>query len=183
MVAMTKHRVSSAWALADELAVQTLYLVDGFTPKQISQSLTRDYQAVRRLIWSRGWTAQRRNKSELARASTNAHSHAHIERVVKAQAVLAESASVAGLKRAMESAQSGSETSARDFRAWAGGARDLVNVARLSRGLDAAQQQQNNTSLTLAMFLVKGERELKNVAESTPVDVSATPLQVGPATV
>ena len=183
---MTQHKrnASPTWPLADELAVQTLYLVDGFSPKQISQSLTRPYNRVRALIARRGWAVQRRAKADQSSLAIDAHSRAHIQRVVQAQAVLAESASVASLTRTKEAlALPINRDNANAVRAYAGSSRDLVNIARLSRGLDAAQQQQGGTNLTLAMFLVKGERELKNVAEATPAQVTlnavASPVATG----
>ena len=102
---------------------------------------------------------------------------------MQAQAVLAESASVASLTRTKEAlALPIDRDNANAVRAYAGASRDLVNIARLSRGLDAAQQQ-GGTNLTLAMFLVKGERELKNVAEATPAQVTlnavASPVATG----
>lgn len=123
------------WPLADELAVQTMYLVQGIAPAAIARSLSRSPQSISSLIFRRGWTAKVREKTQKAEELARTRTREHVERVVIAQSALAEAASVGALTRAAECAQDRSDSAAKDFRSWAGGARDLVNVMRQARGL------------------------------------------------
>lgn len=149
---------TAAWPLVRELAAQTLYLTDGLSPAQIAKSLATPAdpitpQAVRSLIHRRGWSPQRRNTEAQAAILANARTREHVDRVVQATAAVAEAASVSGLQRALQSAQAGGEDSARDFRAWAGGARDLVNIVRLSRGLDKPDTLSGATTSASVFFV------------------------------
>jgi hypothetical protein len=131
---------SAAWPLVRELAVQTLYLTDGMTPQKIAAALSTPAEpltgsAVRGLIFRRGWTPQKRDAAQQAETLALARGKEHVERVVQATAAVAEAASVAGLQRALSATADTGKDAARDFRSWAGGARDLVNVARQARGL------------------------------------------------
>jgi hypothetical protein len=62
---------------------------------------------------------------------------AEIDEVSEAIATESEEIAMSGLKRSRESAESREKDAAKDFQAWTGGARNLVNIARACRGLDA----------------------------------------------
>jgi hypothetical protein len=130
----------TTWTLMRELAAETMYLVDGLPPRAIAAALSTPERIISRsavtsLISRKGWTQKRRQQSQKSANIAHKRAQEHVEMVVQAQGSLAAAASVQGLKRAMEAAESSGEDSARDFRSWAGGARDLVNIMRQARGL------------------------------------------------
>lgn len=178
------------WPLEHELAVKRMYLVQGYSPTDIASALKlpgRNPQSISNLIHRRGWQTQRRDEADGLRKSaeiaSSAGASAEVQRVVDATAALAESASIAGLQRAMEATQSGHENAARDFRAWAGGARDLVNVARQARGLDARSESADTRGMTLNLFAVQGDIRVgaDRAADQQGVrSVPAEPIDVTP---
>ena len=161
-----RRNASPTWPLVQELAVQTMYLTDGMSPKDIASALQRDCRQVSTLIFRRGWSKNRNAKLAKHTSSLRASEANHIERVVKAQAAVAEAGSIAGLKRALEATESGSEFAARDFRSWAGGARDLVTVARQARGLDTTAQLPGGGSVSLNLFYLRGDSALSKSADA-----------------
>jgi hypothetical protein len=110
---------------------------------------------------------------------SDAHAQEQIGRVVEAVAVLSEQAAVSGLTRAQESATATrNKDNAQAFRAYAGGARDLVNIARQARGLDSQQGQGvAGATFNLTQLVVKGEPKPVEM-----VDVVAVPVAVTPTT-
>jgi hypothetical protein len=186
------RNASAAWPLERELCVQTLYLTDGLTPAQIAKVLCKTPQAVSSLIWRRGWTNDRRKKGSNADKLARVRTQEHVERVITATAAVAESASVAGLQRALQTAQRGGEDAAKDFRSWAGGARDLVNIMRQARGLvdpgreNCAQVGGANLNLfflapQIGQAAPRAERNVTEIAASPcPVAAPALPAPASP---
>jgi hypothetical protein len=174
-----------------------MYLTDGLTPTQIAAALSTperplDSNKVRGLIFRRAWFQTKANAGQRAQTLARARATEHVERVVQATAAVAEAASVAGLKRALDATADTGKDAARDFRSWAGGARDLVNVARQARGLvDAGKVQAGGDgdarTINLAFFVGNigaggggpngGARELRNV---TPATTARDALCAGP---
>lgn len=167
------------WALEDAQAVRRMYVIEGKPLKTISATLGarigRSYQDLANLCTKHGWSQERRTllaqQDESAIAEIKARQAAEVERVVEATAQLAEEASTKGLRQAIASADAGQ---ARDFRMWAGGARDLVTVARASRGLDqrTLEGSSNGQTIALSVFCVsalpKPASEPINVTASAP---------------
>ncbi len=175
-----RRNASPVWSLVQELAVQTMYLTDGMSPKHIASALQVSPQRVSNLVFQRGWSKERAKKAGKLEAKARAGEAEHIQRVVKAQAAVAEAGSIAGLKRALQATESDSEFAARDFRSWAGGARDLVNVARLSRGLDQQSGSiGSSTTLNLTQLVIRGEplpAPVKLCEQVTEVEAQVIPV-------
>lgn len=193
------------WPIEHELTVRRLYVVDGMGASDIAASfgasVGRDVKSIRNLIDSRRWSPEKRAKQAAVRsnaqAEINARVPAEVERIVTATAVLAEEASLGALKRAHAETTGKGRGAAKNFRAWAAGARDLVSVARVSRGLDArmtVRADEIGQSAVAINFFVGGglssdspkapgtatARDCKTVGPV--VDVVATPLPMPPPT-
>ena len=169
------------WSLQDELAVRTMLLVDHVPPKRIAEVVNRPIKSVRNLIERRGWAKDRAIVRSKAEALLQAKANEHALKIVDAVGTLAEEASLGALMRAKEATQRTDKDAARDFRSWAGGARDLVMVSRQARGLDAGPNAQGNAvqvnlfSVNAVGFGVPSEPKRAQAAEA--VEIEAKPAQ------
>lgn len=166
-------------------AIRTQYVVEGKSPGEIADGMEIARRRVYSLVCREGWTKERRAKFAQTAQATDARAREHVERVVAAQGTIAEQASILGLRRAVEMAQRPPDKeSANAFRAFAGGSRDLVQVARQARGLDSQMQLGNGANVSL-FFLPAGARssvldtaqaparELKQAEQVTDIQASA----------
>lgn len=176
--AKTKRQiVSAAWPIKDRLTVKAMYEVHERTPAQIAAFLKRPASQVSDLIWRQGWSQKKAERTRELTVKTDARAREQLGKVVEAVATLAEQGSVNGLQRAVDASTKKGKFAARDYRSWAGGARDLVNVARQARGLDSQQGGTGAvTTFNLTQLVVRGE-PVPRLAEQV-IEVKAEPVPV-----
>jgi hypothetical protein len=164
-----RSNASAAWPLEQRLAVKALYQVHQRTPAQIAMVLKRTPNQVSGLIHRLGWSKARSKKVEELTVKTDARAREQLGAVVEAVAALSEQGAVQGLQRAVDSSKAKGKFAARDYRSWAGGARDLVNVARQARGMDTEKGNAHSVNFTVNQYVVRCESapkpESKQVVE------------------
>jgi len=144
------------------LSVRSLYVVHGMQPSQIALAVNLSCQQVRNLISREKWTAlklqrqaSRENRTEreqLARADVDC------KRVVEATAILSEDLSLRSLNLCSEYLDT---KDAKSLQMASGAARNFVQIARMSRGLDrpaAGSGSQPAGSTTNLIFVGTLER-------------------------
>lgn len=181
---------SKNWDIIQELAVRNMYLVQGLSPNEIAKALGKNTNTVYSLVHRRAWNQERRQLLDKAKEKSSVLKEEHISRVVEAQASLAEEASLGALRKAVAIATNPVEgkDDARNYRAWSGGARDLVNVMRIVRRMDAAANAAP-TNLSISFFGVgvigavsgasngKADTREKSVAQSESVEITAKEIK------
>lgn len=181
--AKKNRNASSTWSLTEELAVQSLYVVQGLSPKQIGDATGKQAKRISNLIMRRGWTSDRRQRSKKAEDLQRSQAKQHVERVVLAQSALAEAASIGALSRAADCTQNKNKDAAKDFRSWAGGARDLVNVMRQARGLVdpgkgslSGDAESEGRAISLSFFIGNITPQSGQSSAGPVIEIEASPI-------
>lgn len=150
--------------LPTRLKVRNLYLVQGISHKEIAAKVGLTRTQVETLVKRERWCEVKAStKDNLVRAH-DARMSSQVAEIVEAVASESDEISLAGLQRAREATESQSEYAAKDFASWTSGVRNLVNVARQARGLDAERSAQGST---LNVFVGRFE----TVSDKPAIDV------------
>lgn len=162
--------------------VRTMYLVQGCAPSEIALALQLPAKRVSDLVSREGWSKQRRGNVSQLTVKSDAHAQEQLAKTIEAHAILAEHGATVGLSRAVEAAGAPiHKDNAQAFRAYAGGARDLVNIARQARGLDSqGSAGVAGATFNLTQLVVQPrEKPVVRVEEAAQViDVTALPVAI-----
>ena len=123
--------------LAAKLKARSLYLIHGLPYLEIAAQTGIPAKTLRNMAVREGWTKSKRGTKERLLRQADARMAEDIAEVSEAIAVESEGIALGSLGRARKCVESDHENAAKDFQAWSGGARNLVNIARACRGLDA----------------------------------------------
>ncbi len=122
--------------LTVKLKARSLYLIHGLPYAEIGKQTGMKPQAVRNLAFYEGWTKTKAQTKAALIKRADARDQVTIDEVSEAIAIESEEIAMSGLNRSRQAAESDGKDAAKDFQAWTGGARNLVNIARACRGLD-----------------------------------------------
>lgn len=163
-----------------KLTARDLYLDQGKSASQTAEAMDGllTTSQVQSLARREGWVKLASRKASEKLAISTTRTQEQVEQTITTQARMSEHASLLSLHKASEAAKNGEaldKDAAQAFRAWAGGARDLVNVARQARGLDVSAQGAAQGGASLNMFFFAGsvapaKAEPKPVEEGVPID-------------
>lgn len=165
----TKFSPGNPVPLAVKLAVRSFYVLQGLKPSQIGPmvglSAKQVYNLSRREGWSTERVANRSKISEKVKERQDARAADEIAFTHKAIAIRSEELSVKSLDHCAEILGRTMEdgiTPAIDSKSLqmaTGAARNLVQIARMSRGLDARRSESagNDGAPSVNVFLVRGE--------------------------
>lgn len=120
-----------------KLQARSLYLIHGKQPKEIAEIIGLTAKQLAKLAFREGWTQQRKRIARAKEENLIAREGEAIAEVQEKAAVEAETMIFRTYSRVDESLRRDDINAARDFRAYTGGLRDLVTIARTCRGLDA----------------------------------------------
>ena len=158
------------------LSIRSLYVVHGRQPKDIALALNLKAQQVSNIIHREGWTAlrpkkptQRQEKLEIA---IREREQADVARVVEATALLSEDLSLRSLNYCSELLDA---KDPKGLQMASGAARNFVQIARMSRGLDSKRDTgaDQSAQLNVNLFLVRGETLEQPIKRAEAVDVVA----------
>lgn len=160
---------------ATRLSVRSLYVIHGRPPSAIAQALDLTPSQVNGLINREGWrrlkVSKRIEKAAIADAQQNARADADISRVVETTAVLSEELSIRTLNLSSELLDA---KDPKGLQMASGAALNFTKIARMSRGLDTRQAQDERGSVNVNLYVVRGEtvqRSEKRV--ETAIEISA----------
>lgn len=159
-----------------KLRARNLYVVQGLPAQEVGSQVGLTARQVKALADHNGWGKARKAARLALSAPLQAHEEAEIAEIASAQASLADEGALAGLNRAIQAAASDGKDAAKDYQAFAGGARALVQTSRQIRGLDNALGKAAGAAISAIYIRVEDVREAKAVspAPSPAIDVSAT---------
>lgn len=163
-------------------SVRALYVVRGLSPAQIALAVNLTPEQVRNLISREKWTALRakgeNGRKSKIEAETLARADDDVKRTVEAVAILSEDLTLRSLNLCSEQLDA---KDAKGLQMASGAARNFVQIARMSRGLDSRAQNSpgngaNAGSATVIFVgeLPRAEKRIEKQAEA--VEVSATQL-------
>ncbi len=160
------------------LTVRSLYVVQGVQVAQIANTLGLKPQQVRNLVVREGWTKLRDKKGprkQELEAKLLARAQDDINRVVEATAILSEDLSLRSLNLCGEYLDA---KDAKSLQMASGAARNLVQIARMSRGMDQRNGPQNSSGDAVPQTLIfVGALERAVKPEPRQVtEVSAVPV-------
>ncbi len=165
---------------ATRLTVRSLYVVQGRNPKEIALALNLKPQQVRNLVVREGWTTLKAKRGESRSKQTEAkllaRADADMERVVEATAILSEDLQLRSLNLCGEYLDA---KDAKSLQMASGAARNFVQIARMSRGLDsrgpanAAQPQGAGATL---IFVGALERTTPKAEPKQVTEIIATAI-------
>jgi hypothetical protein len=140
-----------------KLKARSLYLIHGLPLAEIAQQTGLTSQSVKNLAFNEGWSKTRLKAKEALVKRADARMNEEIDEVSDAIATESEEIAMSGLVRARESTQDRGEFAAKDFQAWTGGARNLVNISRACRGQDAKKADGAGESASVSFFVIRVE--------------------------
>ncbi len=127
---------------ATRLTIRSLYVVQGRAPAEIALALSLKPQQVRNLVIREGWTQLKAKRADSRKqkgeAALLARAESDVQRVVEATAILSEDLSLRSLNYCSELLDS---KDAKSLQMASGAARNFVQIARMSRGLDSRGPQ------------------------------------------
>jgi hypothetical protein len=157
--------------LATRLQVRNLYVGACLGPSDIAPKVGLTLRQVRRLVATDKLAPiRRRAVSNAIKVTDNTANHL-LERFNQEIASQSEEASLGAIVRAREAVASKDKLAARDFQSWTGGIRNLVDVSRRVRGLDA-KQPEGSVTMNLGFFMASPV-ETKPIEASQVVDCQA----------
>lgn len=179
---LVKFSAGNTIPMAVKLTVRSLYVLQGLKPAQIAPMCGLAPQQVANLARREGWTALRNGKKEAKEqksiALQDARASEDVARVVEAVAIRSEELSVRTLDRCSEILKSGGEDSDKKLQMASGAARNFVQIARMSRGLDARTNPNGNggfNQLNVNLFVVQGETP-ESMAKAAAIPCEAKPV-------
>lgn len=167
-----RTRCASSTPLPQRAAVRALYVVDGLGPKAIAEQLGMTEKAVRNLIYTQRWTAERNAKFADDLSQTEAQANARVKEHHDAVAAKTEALTFGVLDRCADRLAAGDD---KGLSMATNALRNVHAVSRIARGLDR-QQSGESGGVTLAICIARGQRVEKNITPGqTAIDVSAAP--------
>lgn len=149
-----------------KLKVRRLYLIDGLSPKEISEKTDIPPQAVTNMANKHGWAAQRREAGIKASAQAEDQARAAISEALESVATRTEELVERGLDLAEHTAD---ERDAKGFAMAAKGVQSFHAVWRLARGVDAKTGASAGRGQALAVVFVDvGEVQPPEAINVTP---------------
>jgi hypothetical protein len=172
--------------VATRLKVRNLYLVQNLSYNEIAAQTGLSYNTVNSFVRRTRLADARKQIEAQSLKRHDARTHAFVDATAEAIAAQSEEIALGGLNRARDSVVSGSEYAAKDFQAWTGGVRNLVQVSRIARGEDNSNGS-GSTSLTVNAYVVRCEAaqpkpEPKQVEQAQVVELSPVQNNVAQAT-
>lgn len=174
--------------LAIKLTVRSLYLVQGQGIAQIWPLVGLTYQQVKNMVAREGWSKERNAPGKLKPESEKsqveelqlAHAQAEVKRIHESIAIRTEELSVRTLDHCSEILDKRPADMDKALQMASGAARNFVQIARMSRGLDARRSESagNDGAPSVNVFLVRGEtleRPMVRAEVVTEVEVKTIP--------
>lgn len=165
--------------LAVRMTVRALYVVQGLKPAQIGPMVHLSATQVQNLVRTSGWSKLRAEKSaqkeSKAIALQDARADVDVQRVVDATAMLSEDLSLRSLNLCSELVD---KKDAKGLQMASGAARNFVQIARMSRGLDARTNGNGGggvNQLNVNLFVVQGETP-ESMARAAAIPCEAKPV-------
>jgi hypothetical protein len=169
--------------ISTKLSVRSFYLLQGLKPSQIAPMVGLSAQQVANLAIREGWSKERTKrkaeKESKALERQDARAGEEIERIHQAIAIRGEELSVKTLDHCAD-LLSESVIDAKNLQMASGAARNFVQIARMSRGLDrtasGSQSQPQGNSVNLIFVGALERATPKELKQADAVNVSATAI-------
>jgi hypothetical protein len=148
--------------------IRNCYLYQDLTHRQIAERTGLTERVIASYVVRHRLTAEKKTRYAKTLASHDARARDSVDTICEAIASNAEEIALNGLTRARESVETPErfKDPAKDFQAWTGGIRNLVQASRQVRGLD--QKGSESSSVNVSLYVTRGEC----VQRSEPMNVT-----------
>lgn len=166
-----------------KLKARSLYLIHGLPYREIAAQTGLTPQSVRSIACREGWTQSKAATKAALIARADTHARETIDEVSAAIAADCDEIALSATGKAKTTLAREDEDAARDFQSITGGLRNVVQVARMCRGLDAKDGERGGTTNIFAVGSINFAVRADSIrAKDEPVNVTpATTPSVTPA--
>lgn len=149
-----RKKGDSAFPLLTRLKARNLYVIQGATHETIAQQTGMTTRQSEALASRSGWTKIRRAKEASLVATQDARAHDQITEAMEAIASVSEQHAMQALQHNVPAAlERNDKEAARDFQAYTGGVRNLVQTAKICR--ETSEQGAAEGERNLAVFVLR----------------------------